>query len=113
MGRSKRGGVKPAKRSGRKNSQRFQWPKAGVSTGDIRRTSIVQIDWLDACGQHGWRPAKEDLGLVPCTSVGFLLHRKRDHITICQGLTNTQETQSLESIPRKWIQRVRVIQRGK
>jgi hypothetical protein len=91
---------------------RFLWPRAGAHEKDIRRSSIVQVDWTDAAGSHGWKDISDDCGLVKCTSVGFLLHRKRDHLTLATGLSNEHSSNAQEAIPLKWIQRIKVLQRA-
>ena len=91
---------------------RFLWPRAGVCDRDIRRSSIIQVDWTDAAGAHGWKDISEDEGLVKCTSVGFFLHKKKDHITLATGLSNERSSNSRECIPTRWIQRIKVLQRA-
>jgi hypothetical protein len=91
---------------------RFQWPQAGVCEKDIRRSSIIQVDWTDAAGAQGWKDISEDEGLVKCSSVGFLLHKKKDHLTLATGLSNEHSSNARECIPIKWIQRIKVLQRA-
>lgn len=96
----------------KRKAERFQWPRPGICNRDIRRSSIIQVDWTDAAGSHGWQAEAYDDGLVKCTSVGFFLHKKRDHLTLATGLSTEITSNARECIPIKWIQRIRVLQRA-
>jgi hypothetical protein len=95
-----------------KRKERFLWPKAGAYSKDIRRSSIVQVDWSDACARASWSSASHDPGLVNCTSVGYLLHKKRGHITLAITLAACDDAIGLMCIPLNWVHRIKVIQRA-
>lgn len=95
-----------------KRKERFLWPKAGAHEKDIRRSSIVQVDWKDAASVSGWRKNDTEPGLANCTSIGFLLNREPRHITLAGSLSNDDHHGDAISIPRAWIQRIKVIRRA-
>ena len=96
----------------KKRTERFLWPKAGVCSKDIRRSSIVQVDWNDAASIGKWEPNEREPGLAKCTTVGFLLRRAPKHITLVGSFSNDNHHGEAISIPRAWINRIQVIRRA-
>lgn len=64
----------------------------------------ILILWHDAVTDDGWRPGDEKEAPVEVATVGFLVHRDRQSITVAATATEDGQTNSRITIPRSWIQ---------
>jgi hypothetical protein len=50
---------------------------------------IYHIKWIDSCSQAGWQYFEdiESSDPLECESVGFIVERKEDSVTVCLSLT--------------------------
>lgn len=68
---------------------------------------IVKIDWIDSCfGPAGWGEKEdfENVTLVECTTVGFIVQETKEHITIASTV-NEDQVSSVVTIPKSCIER--------
>jgi hypothetical protein len=99
-------------RKRKRRTERFLWPRAGAYDKDIRRSSIVQVDWKDATSMSKWEDNDHEPGLSLCSTTGFLLRRAPGHISIAASLSVQNHHGDAISIPRGMIQRIKVLQRA-
>ena len=76
-------------------------------------TKIVEVHWRDANGRSGWADRREYEEHSPASivSVGYLLKRTKDHVTIVMSLGEGEEINQAMSIPRDWVMKYRVIRK--
>lgn len=99
----------------RKRKERFAWPKAGIHNGDIRKTSILKVDWTDATGLSSWKDPVRDAGsfdLVKVSTIGYLVRLTKTYLALSSTITTDAVCSATVSIPRRWVQRIQVVQRA-
>lgn len=90
---------------------------------DVPVDSVVEVEWLDACGRGGWRPRPEAVewatgvdGTLHRT-VGFLLAVTKTSVAVAQSTVRYDEfvdnVDALLTIPLSAIVRTRVLRRAK
>lgn len=61
---------------------------------------IVEIEWWDASGSHGWFERVEDDLLVRCHTVGYLLRVTSDAVIVTRGYNESDGHMDPLAIPR-------------
>ena len=76
---------------------------------DWELNTLVEVSWTDACGYSHWHSRQEALehDLMPAKSVGYLVRRTKDMISITQTQTPEGGRSNTLAIPSRWIQRIR------
>ena len=74
----------------------------------MTRTPLVVVEWSDAAHEFGWiegdgKQESDELTIV--TSVGFLLHKSKGQVKICQTVAPGSHAQTL-SIPRGMVKSI-------
>jgi hypothetical protein len=81
------------------------------------RPKPVEVHWLDSSADGGWHTAEETLArarAMPCTSVGYLLHRDTTTVVLVQS-HSPEEGERLEqwadalTIPASTVKKVRAL----
>lgn len=73
-----------------------------------RPGEMVEVEWIDSLGQHGWHPHDADddlLDELACRSVGYLVQDDTRGIVIIQSVQKDSRDNSI-AIPRVAIQKV-------
>lgn len=75
---------------------------------------LVVVDWIDSCGENGWRNQQTLSSTSParCQTSGYLAHSDRKHMILCRSRGMDAEILPWEgplSIPREAVTGVRVI----
>lgn len=68
---------------------------------------IVKIDWIDSCiGPAGWGEKEdyENVTIVKCTTVGFVVQETKEHITIANTV-NEDQLLGVVTIPKCCIKK--------
>lgn len=54
------------------------------------KPKIVYVKWKDACSDGSWREKQfaDDIGLVECENVGFLIRETDEDIVLAAGLSD-------------------------
>jgi hypothetical protein len=74
---------------------------------------LVEVEWDDACGRTGWRPAEEyarENG-VRTRSVGYRVRNDRDAVVLLQSQAMNGNYNDSIVIPRSMVRKVRVLRR--
>ena len=84
-------------------------PKKIVPEWDLN--TLLEVSWTDASGFAHWHSAREALEhtTIPARSIGYLVQRTKDFISITQTQTPGPEggRANTLSIPSKWISKIR------
>jgi len=83
---------------------------------EIKMTTrrVIVVEWIDICTLSAWQSAGEVFYQpAKCVSVGVEMLSSREGIVIAQSLTANGDAADCTSIPRKVIQRVKVVGRVK
>ena len=79
---------------------------------DGETVKIVEVEWIDSCGQSGWHPVKthEENRPAKCKTSGYLVGRSKAHITVC--LSEDTDNKNLNDsmvIPMSSVKKIRVL----
>ena len=84
-------------------------PRKPTETPSWRALPRVEVEWVDSCGDSGWRSVKkeraENLSLR-CATVGYLLEERRGYVKIVQSLSAHESTDNPLAIPRCAIRKI-------
>jgi hypothetical protein len=71
----------------------------------------VEIEWTDSTFLHGWKKVRDFQDLRPdvCRSVGYLVSRTVEAVTIVQSMGGDEYGDGI-TIPTKTIRRIRRLQ---
>ena len=72
-------------------------------------SKIVEVEWVDACGQAGWRDIAVYNDLIPaaCKTAGYLLKRSKNEIILSLTQNDQHDLNQCICIPASWIVKVR------
>ena len=80
---------------------------------DNNKLSIVLVDWLDSCGDPGWKFSEEiSVHLMVCQTVGFLVSETKEAIAVALNRTTTlgyKPFGDIISIPRVAIRKIKIL----
>mgnify|MGYP000264083376 CR=1 FL=1 len=66
----------------------------------------VVVEWIDSCSTHGWvynpKPAS-----LECVTVGHLISKTKDKVTVCLCLSDTGSIHTYFEIPTVAVKRIR------
>ena len=70
---------------------------------------IVEVEWYDACSNHGWYDTNtlKKLELVVMWTVGYMLRRNRRVIVLAQAVSDYAKYSELWIVPMATVKRVR------
>lgn len=68
---------------------------------------IVEVEWIDSATYQGWqtKSAKEQT-VSQCTTVGFVMRRNKNEISIAQGKSNNKNYLNVTTIPMSCIKKI-------
>lgn len=78
---------------------------------DLRNLPIVQINWVDAATDRGWKPLEEhrQSGVAPTRSVGWLSKNNSKEIQVVQSISEFGTAGDPITIPKSWMLSYRVL----
>ena len=99
---------KPKKRS-------YCLPRRATLLPDLRQCPVVEITWHDATSLAGWHGQDEVTGLplTECRTVGYLVLNTPTTIKVVQNINVGGGMGDIMAVPSKWVQRVRLLRRGR
>ena len=70
---------------------------------------MVHVDWIDSHGANGWgQKVDEDFDLS-CQTVGFLLKKSKDRISIAQSTSNQGSIADVIQIPMIAVKKIKYL----
>ena len=72
----------------------------------MNKVSPVVVYWIDSTGTHGWNSKNEPQGDMNCISVGHLVSKSKDRITIVQNISPYQFGNRME-IPLVSVKKIK------
>jgi hypothetical protein len=78
----------------------------------VETPDVVVVTWTDAWGESGWKPARicfEDHKPLTVTSVGYLLHKDKQGISLTSGLDEHLSPLGQNFIPAKMIKSIKKV----
>lgn len=78
---------------------------------------VVEVDWIDSYGSHGWASRKDRLAsdstTAYCKTVGYLIRKSKNWIELAESVGMNDNVGCSTTIPRAMVARVRTLSRGK
>ena len=73
---------------------------------------FVVLEWMDACGKHGWTDVKDAASITRIVSVGLLVKETKKAITISTSYSpQFGQVDSPMTIPRTAIKKMKKLSR--
>jgi len=74
------------------------------------KIKIVQVMWEDITSQPGWVDEEDaDIQTCMCTSVGVLIAKTKQHITIAQTYADAGMWGNVKKIPTGVVRKIKVL----
>ena len=73
------------------------------------KQEVMFVEWLDASSTDPWTDIKDLEGTVRCCSVGFVVKRTKDYISLASTWEGTEQACVVIHIPNKMILRKRKV----
>lgn len=70
---------------------------------------ILFVEWLDASSTDPWTDIKDLEGTVKCVSIGFVVKRTKDYISLASTWDGGDQACTIIHIPNKMITRKRKV----
>lgn len=83
----------------------MSWPK---------RMEIVEVEWIDSCGNAAWRSVEhddEEITDLSCKTVGYLFKRTKDRVVVALNQSATGNVGDTIAIPRSAVRRMSVLKK--
>ncbi len=72
---------------------------------------IAKVDWIDSAASDGWQDEGHAADTTPsrCMTVGWILKKTREHITLAGSRSDLDNCSQVMSIPRKCIVSIKIL----
>ena len=70
---------------------------------------IAIIDWIDSSSRDEWHDTDIILEPFVITSVGILVEKTQDYVTICRSRTETDVHDGVLCVPRSAIEKIKIL----
>ena len=72
---------------------------------------VVKVDWDDSCDVSGWvRKSSFEPEVSQCTTVGFLVKKTKDYVSIASSSSDSESWSDIMTIPRKCVKTITIME---